>query len=207
MRDGIITDWIHADKEDLARKLECWETDEWAVRSILEKEILSKHVTDPCCGMGMLGRVAEQFGYDVHSIDIYDWGYEKLNELGDFLKRKEPIEGSILMNPPFSKACLFVDHALELGASKIVCFQRFAWYEGAYNTGKKRGMWWDKNPPSRVYICGDRATCRRMDIDPSKDMNSTTTAHSWFIWDKSQIEGTQLLRIYKGESHKQGDLL
>ena len=99
------------------------------------------------------------------------------------------------MNPPFSKATEFVEKSFELGFRKIVCFQRFSWWES-----QKRREFWEKHPPDRVYICGDRASCWRHDIPESERGSSTPTAHAWFVWEKGSPPGTLLGHIYKGES-------
>jgi len=180
--------------EELCRKLEHFETPYWAIKSILKKEILTTEVIDPCCGTGVLSEAAKTEGYEVNSYDIHNWGYSYTKE-ADFLKFKpvfklyEPF--TILMNPPFSMAVEFVKKSMEIKAHKIVCFQRLAWYES-----QKRREFWDKYPPSRMYICGNRATCWRHDIPKEKRNSSTPTAHAWFVWEKGH-KGTQLDRIYK----------
>jgi hypothetical protein len=102
---------------------------------------------------------------------------------------------SIMMNPPFSLAQEFVLHSLRLGATKIVCFQRFAWWES-----EKRREFWEHNPPNRVYICGNRADCWRHDIPAEKRTSSTPTAHAFFVWEKGHPSGTQLGHIYKADA-------
>lgn len=110
-----------------------------------------------------------------------------------------------LMNPPFSKACDFVDRAIELGAKKIVSFQRMAWYES-----ETRRQWWDNAPLSRIYMCGNRATCWRGDLEQDekgfylnpetkKPMSNTPTSHAWFIFEPHSPQGCLIDRIYKDE--------
>ncbi len=183
----------------LCKEKEHWETPQWAAEAILDKEILTQFVSDPCCGTGILSEVAEDKGYTVTATDIHDWGYPKMMKTWDFMDTTNfmtAADFSVIMNPPFSLAQDFVDRSLQLGARKIVCFQRFAWYEGSYDRGKKRGLWWEQNRPARIWICGDRADCWRHDI-PVKDRNtSTPTAHAWFVWERGH-GGTQMGHIYK----------
>lgn len=104
------------------------------------------------------------------------------------------------MNPPFKLATQFVDRALEMGARKIVCFQKFAWWEGSRDRGKKRGQWWAANPPNRIYVCGERATCWRIDFSPAERAarkTSTPTAHAWFVWERGHPQGTVTGHVYK----------
>lgn len=187
----------------LCIELEHWETPRWAADAILQSEILTSRVIDACVGGGTLSVAAKAAGYRVFSLDIHDWGYPG-TILQDFLKFNADLtDETVFMNPPFSKAEEFVLHAFRLGARKVVCFQRFAWWE---SQGRKE--FWDANPPARVYICGDRADCWRYDIKPDekgrrynpitgKKMEGTPTAHAWFVWQKGQPPGTQLHRIYK----------
>lgn len=193
----------------LCKAFEHFETPEWAAAAILEKEILTHRVIDPCCGSGILSVAARAKNYNVDAIDINDWGFKNtwvtdfLNpeqefiDLCQYLKNEQPF--SVFMNPPFSVAEKFVEQSFRLGARKIVCFQRFSWYEGSYDRGKKRGQWWEKFPPSRIYICGDRASCWRHDIpqDVRDESAGTPTAHAWFVWEPAHPKGTIIGTIYK----------
>lgn len=187
----------------LCKRLEHFETPEWAAREILRHEILTNHVVDPCVGSGVLAATAIAAGAHVTPMDIHDWGYPG-TIVRDFLTLTNHCTGStVFMNPPFSRAEEFVAKAFELGARKIICFQRSAWWES-----DGREEFWDKYPPNRIYICGSRATCIRHDLkrdkngnplDPvsGKPMGNTTTAHAWFVWEQGQPAGTLVGRIYK----------
>lgn len=179
---------------DLCRRLEHFETPEWAATSILDKETLPGYVIDPCAGSGVLCEALRGGHYlDVWAQDIQDWGY-KYDLIGDFLSlRVKPFNSfSVFMNPPFSKACEFVEKSFELGARKIVCFQRFAWWES-----RKRREFWERCPPNRIYICGDRAHCWRHDIPEDQRTSSTPTAHAWFVWEDGSPPGTLLGHIWR----------
>lgn len=198
--------------EQTCRELEHFETEEWAAAAILNKEILTNFVLDPCCGGGVLSRAAKQQGYSVLSNDIHNWGYEDQHMIENFLEMHEDLRKyTVFVNPPFSLACQFVDHALRLGARKVVCFQRYSWYEGSFKKGAKRGLWWKKNPPNRIYVCGDRASCWRFDLPKDdqgnrynphtgKKLSNTPTTHAWFIWEQGQPLGTLTGHIYKEDS-------
>ena len=193
----------------ICKDLEHFETPEWAARKILDHEIMTQFVLDPCAGTGVLTLAACDFGYHVYANDIYDFtskeeGKFELDSVGDFLSWSgNPIDHdfTVFMNPPFSKACEFVEKCFELGARKIVCFQRLAWWESA-----ERKEFWDKLPPNRIYICADRATCWRHDLpknekgkryDPKngKELSGSPTAHAWFVWEKGNPSGTLIGHI------------
>jgi len=178
--------------KDLCKKLEHYETPEWAVDAILKHEKLIGPVVDPCTGTGILAKAASRYTQEaIITIDIHNWGYP-LTHQEDFLKYDDSLLGcTVLMNPPFSKSTQFVTHAFTLKPRKIICFQRFAWWESA-----QRRSFWDKYPPNRVYICGNRATCWRHDIQDRR--SSSSAAHAWFIWDTTRpFPATELHRLYK----------
>lgn len=185
-------------KKELSIALEHFETPRWAVDAILKKEILNRIVVDPCCGTGVLSESAKDSGYSTVPYDIYDWGYEG-TIIQDFLEAKaddySDAPFTILMNPPFSKAEEFVRKAFEIGARKVVCFQRFAWFES-----RSRRNFWKEIPPQRIYICGDRANCWRHDIPLDGRGSTSPTAHAWFVWEKGQHTATILNSIWKDES-------
>lgn len=179
------------------KDLEHFETPEWAAKAILRKEILTSLVIDPCCGIGILADAALSEGYkDVFAWDIYDWGYERQCAVSDFLVDGDGSEieeeFTIFMNPPFSLACQFVERSFEIGARKVICFQRFAWWESA-----RRRDFWEKFPPNRVYICADRADCWRHDIPKDLRGSGTPTAHAWFVWESGHPPGTLLGHVSK----------
>jgi hypothetical protein len=195
--------------EDICKRLEHFETPEWATEAILRRELLTKHVVDPCSGGGVLTRALRHAGYFVHAQDIHDWNNVDCDRIHDWLwpgavpDNLLRREFSVFMNPPFSKAVEFVDAAFRYGARKVVCFQRFAWWESA-----ERRDFWAKLPPHRVYICGSRADCWRYDLPKDekgnrfdhegKKLAGSSTAHAWFVWEPGQPSGTSLGHIYRG---------
>lgn len=180
----------------LCEELEHYETALWPVRCILDIEKLPGLVIDPCAGTGIMTKAARQHGYVTKAFDVHNWGFRLTKKASFFDITKKDIGArkfSVFMNPPFSMAVQFVQHSFSLGASKIVSFQRFAWWE---SQGRKE--FWDNCPPDRVYICGDRAVCWRHDIPKDERGSSSPTAHAFFVWDtKTPFSGTKLGRIYK----------
>lgn len=194
--------------QELSEKYEHYETDLWAVERLFEVEPVGLNVVDPCTGTGILAEEAEKRGCIVDAFDIHNWGYKKGLYNFDYLTDKvlvpECVEGAtVLMNPPFSLATDFVKRSLDLGAPKVICFQRFSWYEA-----EKRREFWDDNEPARIWLCGSRAVCWRHDLlknekgerfDPvtNKKLKGAPTAHAWFIWTQQKTEKPVVGRIYK----------
>lgn len=206
--------------EAMCKSHEAFETDDWAIPAILGVELLTHTVWDPCAGFGVMGRHLRKAGYDVAESDVVDWWLHFPNRparatiaIRDFIATtKTPWvidrDWTCFMNPPFSQAQEFISHANALGARKIVCFQSWAWRES-----KKRRDWWEENPPSRIWLCGERATCWRFDIpldciDPDgpgcgkgkgrdatrcrKCMAGTTAAHAWYVWERGH-KGAEII--------------
>ena len=198
--------------EQLCRELEHFETDKWAIDVILKHVTLCTHVDDPCTGTGILAQAAKDAGHKVTAADIHSWGYPG-TRIEDYLMRKEKYKFSttVLINPPFSYACDFVEKAFDLGAEQVLCFQRKAWRES-----RKRREFWRKYPPKRMYVCGERATCWRHDIPVDEDgnryklvedketgelvkkiMSNTPTPHAWFEFVKGNTDTPVEHIIYK----------
>ena len=195
---------------DLCKEAEAYETDKWVVPAILEVEILTPDVIEPCAGLNHLVKPLLDANYNVRALDLFDWrqyfpadrfAIEYPPELINWFDFDEDLRGkTVFMNPPFSLACEFVDHARNLGARKIICFQRQAWRESG---GRRK--WWEDNPPSRKYVCGARATCWRFDIATEcvgeelcgkgkgrgeghvkcrRCMAGSPTAHEIYVWER-----------------------
>jgi predicted RNA methylase len=186
--------------KDLATNANAWETPQWAINAILDKEIMTHKVIDPCCGRGVLSDAAAALGHHVIASDLYNWGYGNIGH--DFLNKDYPhnkeIKGAtILMNPPFEQTIEFIEKALKFGARKIIVFEKYTLMESV-----GRRSFFEQHPPNRIYTCGNRASCRRQDIplDVWEKMESTTTAHAWFIWEQGHPTGTLNGHIYKKET-------
>lgn len=185
-------------KTELAKTFEHYETPKWAVKSILDKELLTRCVLEPCVGNGVIvNEINKYYGLntlDITTNDIYDWGFNPYLKT-NFLEMNRPFGGdfTVIMNPPFSLATQFVEKCLdEWNVRKVICFQRFAWRESA-----TRRDFWDKYPPNRIYICGNRATCWRADIPKEERKSGSTTAHAWYVWERGQPKGTLMGEIWK----------
>lgn len=194
---------------DLCKRLEAFETPRWAIEAILDVELTNEYIVDPCSGLGIIAQVCRERGLRVAECDIHDWAHScpKLfrgHPLATKIMNFFDIEGfdvdtTVVMNPPFSKACEFVDHALKLNARKIICFQRQAWRE----SGTRR-EWWEKNPPARVWVCGARASCWRFDLLGSEKAASSGSSVSmaWYVWERGHKGAEVTSAIYPSEGRK-----
>ncbi len=201
MRDGAPTVWPWAPYKALALEAECYETPEWAVEAILDAEILTDLVIDPCCGRGVLAEAAAERGHRVDAFDLYDWDYgmHPVDFLAWHFADYAPATGeqhdtaeawTCLMNPPFSRAPEFVAHAFAEGASKVLLFQRLALWESHH-----RRAFWAAHPPSRIYVCESPAECWRVDIAPAERRGGTRAPHAWFVFERRHPAGTLIARL------------
>ena len=216
------------DLAQLCKDMEAFETPRWAVEAVLDRELTTRRVIDPCSGLGMIAYVCDRRGLDVEAIDLVDWQRHMpedirfpLTKVCNFLDVAGHLPNhTVIMNPPFSAAEAFVDRALELGARKIICFQRQAWRESV-----GRRAWWEANPPARVWVCGARATCWRFDLlecqhaDASSDcpnlkrrgkkletqgcarcLGGVPTSHAWYVWERGHKGAEVTSAIYPPEA-------
>lgn len=191
--------------EKLCKDLEHWETDSWAPTAVLTKEILTPRVVDLGCGTGIMTMAAQTAGYSVTPFDIHNWGFPG-TIIQDVTKPSPRLEqairgNTVLMNPPFKKSQIFVEQARNYGARKIVCFQRFDWYEGSDTLGKKRGSWWNNNRPARIWVCGDRAHCHLHSYNHSlrKSKGSQQQAFAFFVWEQGHAPAALTGHIFKSD--------
>lgn len=187
--------------EDLCKRLEAYATPRWAVESILDVELTTRDVLDPCAGLGVMGDVCMERGLRVEALDVKDWRVHfprafMAVEPGimDFLSFGTDLSNhTVIMNPPFSLAEKFVSHAQILNARKIICFQRQAWRESA-----ARRLWWDSNAPSRVWVCGARATCWRFDLLETdlSQRGGSSVSMAFYVWERGHKSAEVTGAIY-----------
>ncbi len=195
--------WPWAAHRALALAAECYETPEWAVEAILDVEMMTTLVIDPCCGRGVLAEAAAERGHRVDAFDLYDWGYG--SSPVDFLAWRfitggdagggaggAPAPWTCLMNPPFTRAAAFAEHALAQGAHKVMLFQRLALWQS-----RRRRAFWAAHPPSRIYVCESAAECWRIDIAPAARTGGTALTHAWFVFERRHPAGTLIGRLHR----------
>lgn len=96
-------------------------------RDILDRVKFEGQVWEPCCGDGAISQILLDYGYDVKSSDLFDYGY---GETGiDFLKYMEPVD-NIVTNPPYKITDKFLNHGLNLVRKKLVILHRLHILEG-----------------------------------------------------------------------------
>ena len=160
-----------------------------AVNQLLDAEVFTRDILEPCCGAGHIAKVLTARGYNVKAQDRYDYGY---GESGvDFLTYNKPFNGDVITNPPYKYATEFVMHALEIipPPRRVVMFLRLQFLEGAIrykNLFSRGGL-------ERVYVSSRRSHCAMNgDFD---NMKGNAICYAWFIWRKG-YEGEPTIRWF-----------
>ena len=129
-----------------------------------------------------MSEVIKSNGYDVYSSDLYDRGY---GESGiDFVSTNKKFD-NIITNPPFHSAEQFVSSCLRNTEKKFALLLRLAFLESA----KRQTQIFSLYPPTRVWVFSERIT-----FYPKGAVRkgNGTTAYAWFVWNKTQMETTEL---------------
>lgn len=155
----------------------------------IKKDNIKFHhdIWECACGEGHLSKVLINQGFHVYSSDLIDRGY---GEQQDFLQVQniKDLHYDILTNPPYNKANLFVEKALDLVANGyyVIMFLKIQFLEG-----KERRKLFDKYPPKYVYVNSARQICY-LNGDDSKKMSSAA-CYCWFVWEKG-FKGEPIIR-------------
>lgn len=99
----------------------------------------------------------------------------------------QPESVDFVFNPPYKKVLEFAEKSLSLlgNGCKMCMFARLHFLEG-----KKRRAFFDKYPPSRVYVSSSRVLClKNGDENEAKRIGTSAVAYAWYVWDK-KFDGT-----------------
>lgn len=134
------------------------------------------YIWEPACGGGHLSERMRHFGASVTSSDLYDRGYGKPGV--DFFTTKQLAAPIIVTNPPYKYAAEFVEHAIALGADKVVMFLKITFLEG-----QRRKLLFEKHPPKTVAVFSKRMQVA-INGDPEMFTKSSAACYAWFIWER-----------------------
>lgn len=152
-----------------------------------ENWMLCDKILEPCAGDGNLIKYMREKG-----INKFIWANEldqshqpQLEQSGasafgykDFLQMKgvEDVYDIIITNPPFSCAQEFIEKCLtEWKPKRTIMLLRLN-----FLGSQKRKEFWQKFPPSRIYVLSKR---------PSFTGNGTDSQeYAWFVWDNKIYE-------------------
>ncbi len=153
-------------------------TPPWATRALFEtmpykQEFVGTNVLDPCAGAGHMTDVLKEYGANVTTCDIKEYGYA-LDFKGDYLKIPTSPDWTI-MNPPFKHAQKFIEKALRESLIGVCAHVKLQFLES-----KARYELFTKNPPFFIAQFSKRVpTSHGRVVEKGSGMMS----HLWIVWD------------------------
>ena len=146
-------------------------TPSYAVQELLDREKFT-YVWEPACGDGAICKVLDQNNIPNVGTDLIDYGCGYKSKV-DFLLEPKLLAPQIITNPPFSLGLEFAEKAFELGVEKLALLVRLQFLEG-----KKRGDFFRKCPPKKVYVFS-----KRLSFNVSGEFQSGgVMAFAWFVF-------------------------
>jgi hypothetical protein len=149
-------------------------------RGLFTVETFEGPIDDRCCGLGSVVLAAREAGYSAHGADIVDRGFPG-TKVQDFFRTKVAAK-ALVMNPPYSIAREFVQHALQIGVEKIAILYPIARLcpvdaQWIYDAPLK--CVWAIGPrpsilPGKNVLAGQKATGGRCD-------------YAWLVFQKGRI--------------------
>lgn len=146
---------------------------------------LHKKVWEPACGDGAISQRLIDFGHEVVSSDLNDYGFEEQIGTFDFLTATlpDPDIRAIVTNPPYGEMVeKFIRHSLEL--MKPVRGQVAMFLRNEYDCGSRRMDLFGLPPFHKKIV----VTKRPKWIAGSS--GSPRHNYSWFVWDWRQVSGS-----------------
>jgi hypothetical protein len=160
------------------KKNDFYPTPDFAIDSILERVAFEGEVWEPSCGDGAISKKLIEYGYDVKSTDLNDYGY---GETGiDFLTQNEPCD-NIMTNPPFSISTEYALNAVRLARRKVLILNKLTFLEGQ---GRAAKLFSQKNL-SNVWVFSGR-------LQFNQYKNGGMICFAWFLFDKGYYGDTKL---------------
>jgi len=147
-------------------------------------------ILDPSAGHGVFGKVLNEYGYyDVDAVEVREEEKSSLTDIyenvyiNDFLSwTPERDYKTIITNPPFSLAMLFIKKCFELQKkdTEVIMLLGLAFLES-----KKRHDFWQGCPVNNLYVLSNR---------PSFTNNGKTDAcaYAFYVWNNS---GNQVIKV------------
>lgn len=145
-------------------------------RGLLSRETFEGPIWEPACGHGAITSILSDAGYSVISTDLIE---RDLGEGGiDFLEEKALRAPNVVTNPPFRLWSRFAQHALSLGATKIVLMNKNTLLG---NIGTTRLM--RETGLARVLIAAGRVNILPPGVK-DRGFGARNGNYTWFIWER-----------------------
>lgn len=147
----------------------------------LHKEIrLEGKILECACGCGNIAKVLEKYYEEVEGIDLVYRGYGK-GGIDFLLYEPEEEYGTIITNPPFSKAKEFIEKGLKLSNKYVIMLCKIQLLEGV-----SRREFLKESPLKYVYVHSTRQATwlGGREVDEKGKKWSTTMCLAWYVWEK-----------------------
>lgn len=160
-------------------KDEFYETPPALTRALLSLERFDGDIWEAACGKGAMSGLLAEAGHHVISTDLIDRGF---GETGvDFLAQDRLRAPNVVTNPPFTLWGRFLEHALKLGAKKVVLMN-----EASILTNLGTSTIMQKTKLTRVLIANGRVSALppgAIDLGHSPRKGN----FAWYIWEHGNL--------------------
>ena len=171
----------HTDKEREVN--DYYATSPIAIDKLLTVEKPTKFIWECACGEGHLSERLKEFGYEVYSSDLIDWGYYATNVKDFFDVNELDDDYDILTDPPYKHAKEFVLHSLDLLSEgrKAFMFLKLTFLEGKARFKELFNI----APPKSIYVFSERVLCAKNGkFKEMQESGGSAVCYAWFVWEK-----------------------
>jgi hypothetical protein len=180
---------VMAQRTEGKQSLDDFPTPGWATRALVEHIIGRERVQEdiclePACGRGHMSVALAEYFREVHSEDIFDYGF---GTVADFCKAKHKPESFdwVITNPPFRLAEEFITRSLHIARKGVAMLVRTVFIE---SVGRYERLFLP-HPPKVVAQFTERVPMVKGRIDKKA---STATGYAWVVWERTKVRQTAL---------------
>lgn len=191
---------VMAQRAEALDSLDDFPTPPWATRALIEHVItnpsdLSKmSCLEPACNRGFMSRALEEYFGQVHSSDVFDYGYgDVVDFLGDVDSASNPAFAPnsvdwVITNPPFRLGEAFILKGLSVARRGVAMLTRTVFIE---SVGRYERIF-TKHPPTKFAQFTERVPMVKGRLDKKA---STATGYCWLVWEKDTQNTSQLVWV------------